>query len=108
MKKFTLKVIENIRKIPVGNVATYGQIAHLSGNKRAARQVARILHSMSHKYKLPWHRVLNAKGKIVVKHKEEQKQLLENEGVYVDSHFFVNLSTYQWIVEDDYSDWMQG
>src|SRR5690625_1632193 len=108
MNKFTIKVIEHIRQIPRGKVATYGQIATLAGNKRAARQVARILHSMSHKYSLPWHRVINAQGKIVITHKEEQKRLLENEGVNVGTQYSIDLSTYQWVVDDDYSKWLEG
>ena len=37
----------NIRKIPAGRVITYGQIVRVAGSTRAARQVVRILHSMS-------------------------------------------------------------
>ncbi len=65
---------------------TYGQIAKEAGNPRAARQVARILHSMSQKHNLPWHRVVNAKGEIVIKNEEgvwTQRTLLEKEGISV-------------------------
>ena len=108
MNQFTKNVIDIILQIPKGNVATYGQIAKLAGNKRAARQVARILHSMSAKYQLPWHRVINTKGKITIKHKEEQKKLLKDEGINVNDQFCIELSTYQWMIDDDYSDWMEG
>lgn len=108
MKKFTKDVIEIILQIPEGHVATYGQIAKLAGNKRASRQVARILHSMSSKYQLPWQRIINAKGKITIKQKEEQKRLLEKEGVKVGDNFFIDLPTYQWKSDDEYSDWMEG
>lgn len=64
MTPFTQDVVTIIRAIPAGRVATYGQIARLAGNPRAARQVVRILHSMSQAERLPWHRVVNAKGEI--------------------------------------------
>lgn len=56
-----------IRRIPEGKVATYGQIAALAGNHRAARQVAWILHSSSKKENLPWHRVVNSQEGISLK-----------------------------------------
>lgn len=86
MEQFTEKVIETIRNIPEGQVMTYGQVARLSGNKRAARQVARILHTMSRKHHLPWHRVINAQGIISIKEEEgsfTQAIVLEEEGVQV-------------------------
>ncbi len=64
MEVFTEEVIKIIQNIPKGNVMTYGQIASYAGNPWGARQVSRILHTMSQKYDLPWHRVLNSKGEI--------------------------------------------
>ena len=46
---FHEKVIDIIKKIPRGKVASYGQIAAYAGNPRAARQVVRTLHSSSRK-----------------------------------------------------------
>lgn len=53
MKAFTMKAIQVIQNIPSGKVMTYGQIAAQAGSPRGARQVARLLHSMSAKYELP-------------------------------------------------------
>lgn len=64
VQPFTERVIRIIQPIPSGHVMTYGQIARLAGNSWGARQVARILHSMSCKYRLPWHRVINSRGEI--------------------------------------------
>jgi methylated-DNA-protein-cysteine methyltransferase-like protein len=64
MEPFTEEVIKIIKAIPYGRVMTYGQIAFTAGHPFGARQVSRILHSMSQKESLPWHRVINAKGKI--------------------------------------------
>jgi methylated-DNA-protein-cysteine methyltransferase related protein len=98
MTPFTEKVIDIIRSIPEGKVMSYGQIAGLAGSPRAARQVVRILHSMSEKYKLPWHRVINSKGQIVINSDEsynEQILNLEMEGVEVSSKGVVDLEKYQ-------------
>ncbi|XKE93861.1 MGMT family protein [Metaplanococcus flavidus] len=84
MEAFTLRVIQTIQNIPAGKVMTYGQIAAQAGSPRAARQVARLLHSMSAKYDLPWHRVINASGQISFQdenHCQTQKELLLGEGV---------------------------
>ena len=43
---------------------TYGQVAAAAGSPRGARQVVRVLHSMSEKYGLPWHRIINVQGEI--------------------------------------------
>ena len=39
VQPFTERVIRIIQQIPAGKVMTYGQIARLAGNSRAARQV---------------------------------------------------------------------
>ena len=99
MTPFTETVIEIIQSIPEGKVMTYGQIARLAGSPRAARQVVRILHSMSKKYRLPWHRVINAKGQIALQDDEaftEQRWSLEAEGVEIGLHGTIDLEKYQW------------
>lgn len=100
MQQFTKNVIDIIQRIPEGTVMTYGQIAKLSGNPRAARQVARILHSMSQKYHLPWHRVVNVQGEIRIKDEAQsqvQKLSLEGEGIVVDENNRIDLQRYQYI-----------
>ncbi|WP_066070570.1 MGMT family protein [Neobacillus soli] len=100
MTPFTENVVEIIRSIPEGKVATYGQIARLAGSPRAARQVVRVLHSMSRKHQLPWHRVINAKGQIALQDDEsynEQWLSLEAEGVQVGLNGGIDLGRYQWI-----------
>lgn len=86
MEAFTRKVIQVIQNIPSGKVMTYGQIAAQAGSPRGARQVARLLHSMSAKYELPWHRVVNAAGTISIQdenYRQMQKELLQREGVEI-------------------------
>jgi methylated-DNA-protein-cysteine methyltransferase-like protein len=83
MTEFTQFVIEVIQNIPQGKVMTYGQIAAYCGNPRGARQVSRILHSMSEKHQLPWHRVINSKGMISLTGQAGfvQKEMLDQEGI---------------------------
>lgn len=99
MQDFTKKVIEVIAKVPMGKVATYGQVALLAGNPRAARQVSRILHSQTRKYNLPWHRIINGKGEISLPSGagyEEQRELLMDEGVDFDHREKIDLDKYGW------------
>lgn len=76
---------------------TYGQIAKLAGSPRGARQVVRILHSMSKKHQLPWHRVINSKGEIGLKEDEHfsiQRLSLESEGIEFNLNGKINLDEY--------------
>jgi methylated-DNA-protein-cysteine methyltransferase-like protein len=72
--------IAQIRRIPRGKVASYGDIAYAAGYPGAARQVAWALHSSRG---LPWHRVIGADGKILCTGELgfEQRLRLQQEGV---------------------------
>lgn len=87
MTEFTRNVIEIIQNIPEGKVMTYGQIARNAGDPWGARQVVRILNSMSGTCSLPWHRVINAKGEIGLGGEggDEQAFRLMAEGVRVEN-----------------------
>lgn len=92
-------ILEVIRSIPRGRLAAYGQVAALAGQPRGARQVARILHSLSSKQSLPWHRVVNRSGCISLPIPGSgaiQAGLLRKEGVAVDERGRVDLGTYGW------------
>ena len=96
---FTEKVIEIIQNIPAGKVTTYGCIAFLAGSPRAARQVSWILHSLSKKYDLPWHRVVNTKGKISLKPGmgyKQQLDLLLIEDIKFNKNGKIDLKKYGW------------
>ena len=96
---FTIKVIEVILAIPQGRVATYGGVARIAGNARAARQVSRILHTCSRKEGLPWHRVINREGRISLRRMhgyEEQRALLEQEGIVFDASDRIDLTQFLW------------
>ncbi|MFD1953240.1 MGMT family protein [Paenibacillus thailandensis] len=100
MQPFTERVIGIIRSIPEGKVMTYGQVAAHAGSPRAARQVVRILHAMSAAHKLPWHRVVNARGEIAIRDGDSRTQqmlYLSGEGVEVGDEGAVDLSRYGYV-----------
>ncbi|OPA79248.1 DNA methyltransferase [Paenibacillus selenitireducens] len=102
MQPFTRRVIEIIQGIPEGYVMTYGQVAELAGSRRGARQVVRILHSLSDKHGLPWHRVVNAKGEIAIQDDEgrfTQTVYLQDEGVTMLANGTIDLERYRYIPE---------
>lgn len=74
-----------VSEIPPGHVLTYGEVARLSGMPRAARRVSQALRRAPGGVKLPWHRVINAQGKISFPENSsawhKQKEMLEQEGV---------------------------
>ena len=101
--EFTESVIAQLKKIPKGKVATYGQIATLAGSPRAARQVVRILHSSSKKHNLPWHRVINSQGDISLRPSqgyEIQKALLIKEKIKFSLTGRIDLKLFQWQPKD--------
>lgn len=87
MTDFTMQVLDVIKSVPYGKVMTYGQVAAIAGNPRGARQVARILHSMSGNHQLPWHRIINSKGGISLTGEAGfvQTQMLLDEGIVVQN-----------------------
>jgi methylated-DNA-protein-cysteine methyltransferase-like protein len=100
---FVEKVIDIIKQIPSGRATTYGTVATLADSPRGARLIGGILRFNSHKFNLPWHRVINKDGFISIKSmdhpKELQKALLESEGIEVGSNFMVDLDKYGWFGE---------
>ena len=100
---FTAEVIRLIKTIPKGKVASYGQIAYLTGLYPSVRRVVWILHSCSEKEGLPWHRVVNQKGTISLKPGagyEKQKSLLEEEGIVFDAKDQIDLDRFLWEPDD--------
>lgn len=74
-----------LMSIPAGNVITYGQLATLAGVPGAARLVGTVLCGLPENTELPWHRVINAQGKISLPVDsaayKKQQQRLQTEGV---------------------------
>jgi len=74
-----------VSEIPPGHVLTYGEVARLSGNAGWARRVSQALRRAPRRMNLPWHRVINAQGRISFPEDSSgwnrQKEMLEDEGV---------------------------
>ena len=89
-----------VRRIPHGRVATYGQIARLAGLPGRARQVGYALHALDPESDVPWQRVVNARGACSPRSlpggDEEQRILLEDEGVELGVGERIDLARYQW------------
>jgi methylated-DNA-protein-cysteine methyltransferase-like protein len=76
-------ICEAVQAIPRGRVASYGQVAELAGLPGRARLVGRVLSLLPPKSRVPWHRVVNARGELSLSGESglEQRRLLEREGV---------------------------
>jgi methylated-DNA-protein-cysteine methyltransferase-like protein len=97
MREATGRIIGVIKAIPPGKVSSYRDIALAAGLFNGARQVVRVLHSMSQTQDLPWHRVIRADGRIALPPgggRELQTALLRSEGVAVSEAGRVDLGRY--------------
>ncbi len=94
------RVYRTVRSIPRGRVATYGQIARLSGLPRGARQVGYALHALPEGDGVPWQRVVNARGEVSQRStpgsEELQRFLLEEEGVEFDLCGRIDIGRFGW------------
>lgn len=93
------QIYSQVRRIPAGRVATYGQIARLAGLPHGARQVGYALAALRDPG-VPWHRVVNARGGVSPRaepgYEQVQRGLLEAEGVTFDARDLVPLARFQW------------
>tara|TARA_B100000674_G_C37135458_1_gene599747 strand:- start:119 stop:457 length:339 start_codon:yes stop_codon:yes gene_type:complete len=98
---FYQQVYLTVSKIPLGKVATYGQIADLNFAYGKARQVGWALRRLKLPSTIPWHRVINSKGEISMSFSRNgndwiQKELLINEGIKFNSKMKIDLKKYLW------------
>lgn len=93
------KIYEVVKRIPLGKVATYGQIADLAGIPGRARQVGYALSALNDTV-VPWHRVINARGGISSRrdsaYQALQRHLLEHEGIDFSDEGVIPLTVYRW------------
>ena len=95
------RIYTTVRDIPYGKVATYGQIADLTGLYGKARLVGYALFRVQIADNIPWHRVINSKGEISYSFKRQggdylQKVLLEEEGIEFKPNGKIDLRLYRW------------
>lgn len=93
------RIYSIVNMVPPGKVATYGQIARIAG-RCSARNVGYAMSSVPSEYDVPWHRIINSRGRISVRsHGEEctaQSRMLEFEGVLFNDAGTVDLETFGW------------
>ena len=91
-----------MKQIPLGQVATYGQVAELANLAGKARLVGYALFQVDLPTSdIPWHRVINAKGEISYSPLRRgadylQRSILEQEGIEFNPEGKVNLRAYRW------------
>ncbi|MCB1143119.1 MAG: methylated-DNA--[protein]-cysteine S-methyltransferase [Leptospiraceae bacterium] len=101
-ENFYQKVYSIVKKIPRGNVSTYGRIAVLVGVPRAARAVGYALNQLkkSEETEIPWQRVINSRGRISFGgdpvRATLQRKLLEHEGIPFQNDGQIDLKQYGW------------
>ena len=95
------RIYEVVSRIPRGRVATYGQVARLAGLPGRARLVGYALAAIPDGSRLPWHRVVNARGQISLRAGGEpfdrlQRLRLERERVRFDGRGAIALAAFRW------------
>jgi len=106
LSPFYEKVYTVVRRIPKGKVTSYGRIAEMLESRGAARQVGYAMSALKNRENdpryadVPWQRVVNHEGRIVIKGSEHgrfyQAELLREEGVEVSKELKIDLDKYLW------------
>lgn len=95
------RIWQVVALIPPGQVATYGDVALHAGLPRAARRVGRALRGLPEDTRIPWHRVINAQGRISLlpgsASRLTQRQRLEHEGVTFAGSGRIDLGKFRWL-----------
>jgi methylated-DNA-protein-cysteine methyltransferase-like protein len=103
VKTFTERVYDVVRCIPHGQVVSYGGVAALLGQPRAARGVGQALHALPDGSDVPWWRVINRNGEISIRgvpHGAQlQRTLLRGEGVRFDRRGRIDWKRFGWTGE---------
>jgi methylated-DNA-protein-cysteine methyltransferase-like protein len=94
------RILAVVRRIPRGRVATYGQVARLAGIGPHPRLVGYALAALPSGSDVPWHRVVNAQGRVSPRAQPGadalQRALLEREGLALDARGRVDLGRRGW------------
>ncbi|ULQ58503.1 MGMT family protein [Brucepastera parasyntrophica] len=99
-EQFYERVYARVAEIPSGRVCTYGKIAELAGYAGASREVGIAMSRVQNGMNLPCHRVVNRKGTLAPDYafggREQQRVLLEQEGVGFLQDGSIDMKKYQW------------
>ncbi len=94
------RIHATVMSIPSGRVATYGQVAEEAGLPGRARLVGTALRHLTEDSGVPWHRVVNARGRISDRPRPdavtEQRILLEDEGIAFTAGGRIDLGKFGW------------
>ncbi len=101
MDNFHQQVFLVVHSIPIGNIASYGQVAKLAGYPGYARQVGKLLSQLPAGSTLPWYRVVNSQGRISLKGEDlvRQRDALIKEDVEVSLDGKIALKRFLWHID---------
>ncbi len=99
------RIWQVVALIPPGRVATYGEVARQAGLPGAARRVGRALRTLPAGTRIPWHRVINARGRLSlpeggVGHRT-QRERLKGEGIAFRANGSIDLHRFGWVPGSD-------
>ncbi len=91
-------VYQFVKTIPRGKVATYGQVARLLNLSGGARTAGRAMAACPAGQAIPWHRVVGAEGRLLLRESRVglQRKLLESEGLRVSEKRILDFPNHQW------------
>ncbi|RPJ02838.1 MAG: methyltransferase [Chloroflexi bacterium] len=96
---FNERVYALVRHIPPGKVLSYGRVGQLLGMPHGAREVGWAM-GVLRDDTVPWHRVVNAQGRVSIKGKPEaaalQRARLEAEGITLDKYDRLDMEQHLW------------
>jgi methylated-DNA-protein-cysteine methyltransferase-like protein len=94
------RIWQVVALIPSGRVATYGDVASKAGLPGAARRVGRALKNLPADTRIPWHRVVNAQGRLSLPDRSAsqytQRERLQSEGIVFRGNRSIDLRQYRW------------
>ena len=93
------RIWDTIGDVPRGSVASYGQIAAVAGIPRGARQVGYALRHLPDEHNVPWHRIIQASGKIAFdadtpQYEEQKKRLMMDDVAVIGGR--IDMQKYRW------------
>ncbi len=94
-EKMIYEILSVVEEIPKGKVCTYGKIAKLIGREKNSRLVGKVMSISDYYGDYPCHRVVNSQGRLVPEW-QQQRFLLEAEGVAFKENGYVNLKEHLW------------
>ena len=100
MSDFAAEVYRMVKRCPRGRIVSYGGVAALIGQPRAARAVGKALNSLPDGSNVPWWRVVNSRGEVSIRGVQHgeilQRKLLEREGVKFQRNGRISWEQYGW------------